>query len=94
MLNKRALSPLVATILLVVFALIIGTATMSLSKNYVNDNTDDKELLSSSMLIISIDEIDNPLKDLQIKYITNKLTLEEYLNEEEVILREGDLGNS
>ena len=67
---------------------------MSLSKNYVNDNTDDKELLSSSMLIISIDEIDNPLKDLQIKYITNKLTLEEYLNEEEVILREGDLGNS
>ena len=88
MLNKKALSPLVATILLVVFALIVGTATMNWGKNYV-ENVPDKSLeTSGASIVISIDHLDNPLKDLQIKYITDKLTLEEYLEKEEEVIQE------
>ena len=33
--NKRAVSPLVATIILVLFSLLLGTVTMNLGKNYI-----------------------------------------------------------
>ena len=41
--NKKALSPLMATIILVLFALVIGTITMNLGKDYVNDIGETKE---------------------------------------------------
>lgn len=77
--HKKALSPLIATILLVVFALIVGTATMSWGKKYVESLPEEKPESFGSSIVISIDQIDNPLKDLQIRYITDKITLEEYL---------------
>ena len=36
-LKKRAVSPLVATVLLIVFSLILGTITMNLGKAYIED---------------------------------------------------------
>jgi flagellin-like protein len=33
--NKKAISPLVATVLLIVFSLILGTITMNLGKAYI-----------------------------------------------------------
>ena len=89
MLNKKSLSPLVATILLVVFALIIGTATMSWGKSYVERIPDEKAAPSGSSYIISRDLIkDNPLKRLQIDYIYDDIALEEYLQKEQQILTE------
>jgi len=35
--NKKGVSPLVATILLIVFSLILGTVTMNLGKAYIED---------------------------------------------------------
>lgn len=80
-LNKKALSPLIATILLVVFSLIIGAATMSWGKNYVKEMPSDTPK-PSSYISINMDEINNPLKELQIRYLTGKITLEEYLQQE------------
>jgi flagellin-like protein len=85
--HKKALSPLIATILLVVFALIIGTATMSWGKNYVESLPSESETLGTS-LVISIDQVDNPLKELQIKYITDKISLDDYLEKEQHAISE------
>ncbi len=38
--NKKAVSPLVATVLLIVFSLILGTVTMNLGKAYIEGITD------------------------------------------------------
>mgnify|MGYP002640765241 CR=1 FL=1 len=38
--NKKAVSPLVATILLIVFSLILGTVTMNLGKAYIEGITE------------------------------------------------------
>ena len=88
MLNKKALSPLIATVLLVVFALIVGTATMNWGKNYVETAPEDGVGALGPSIIISIDSLDNPLKALQIKYITDKLTLDEYLVKQEAAIDE------
>ena len=81
--NKRALSPLIATLLLVLFAIIIGAITMSWGKNYV-EHIEDKapvEKLESS-IVISIKDINTPLKDLQVKHITGVISEEEYYEKE------------
>ncbi len=83
MLNK-ALSPLAATTLLVIAALIIGTVTMSIANNYASVAPDEGP---SASLIISLDNVDTPLKELQIKYITGKIGLQEYLQQEQQILK-------
>jgi len=74
---------LTATALLVVFALIIGTVTMSLANNYASVVPDEKP---AATLVINLNQVDTPLKELQIKYITGKLTLDEYLMQEQQIL--------
>ena len=85
--SKKALSPLVATVLLVVFALIIGTATMSWGKNYVGDIPGDKDTQVGSSYVISRDDVkDDPLKKLQISYIYGDIVLEEYLDREKEIV--------
>jgi flagellin-like protein len=84
--NKKALSPLVATILLVVFALIIGTATMSWGKNYVENIPEQEHSSVGSSIVIGMEDVDDPLKELQIKYITDRITLDDYLVEEKVII--------
>ena len=86
--NKKALSPLIATVLLVVFALVIGTVTMNLGKSYVEgEPTAEKEVEPfESSIIINIDDVlGDDLKELQIKYITGKITKEDVI-ESEVLL--------
>lgn len=84
--NKRAFSPLIATLLLVVFALVVGTITMSWGKGYV-EKMESKPEMAISAIVIRIEDVDNPLKELQIKYITGKINLEEYLEQEKELLK-------
>ncbi len=91
--NKRALSPLIATVLLVIFALVIGTITMNWGKSYVDkikEEPEAEEKISSfdSAIIISIKDIDTPLKELQIQYITGKMTKEEYIEKEKEVIND------
>jgi len=86
--NKRALSPLVATILLVIFSLAIGTITMNWGKNYVEKiNLQEKEQSKTGTLIINYKDIDTDLKQLQIKHILGELSESQYLEEESKLLR-------
>ena len=58
--KKRALSPLVATILLVAFALVIGTVTMNWGRSYVEKIKEEPEVkgVFESAVIISIKDVD------------------------------------
>ncbi len=85
--NKKALSPLVATMLLVVFALVIGSIVMSFGESYIQKIEEmPKTKTVESAVIISIKDIDTPLKELQIQYITGKLTKKEYLEKEKGLI--------
>ena len=88
--NRKALSPLVATVLLVIFALVIGTITMNWGKTYVEkikeEPRDTGIGVFESAVIISIKDIDNSLKELQIEYITGKITKEEYIEKEKALI--------
>ncbi len=85
--SKRALSPLIATILLVVFALVIGTITMSWGRSYVEKIKEEPEAgFLESAVMISIKDIDTPLKELQIEYITGKITRQEYIEKEKALI--------
>ena len=65
-LNKRGVSPLVATILLVIFSLILGTITMNLGKAYIEEIT----------------EIDTgSTEDTSLKYIGDALYRCQHLDE-------------
>lgn len=86
--NKRALSPLVATMLLVVFALVIGTITMNWGKSYVERIKEEPIAEFDSAVIISIKDIDTPLKELQLQYITGKITKEEYIEKEKDLIND------
>jgi flagellin-like protein len=76
MLNKKAISPLVATIMLVVFALVIGTFTMIWSNQTVNTIPEER---AEKVMVIKEGQLDNPLKNLQADYILDKINLDEYL---------------
>lgn len=85
--DKRGLSPLVATLLLVVFALAIGTVTMNWGKSYVEQIKEGTVSgATSDVQVINLKEIDTPLKQLQLKYITGKITKEEYLIQEKPLI--------
>lgn len=84
--NKKALSPLVATILLVVFALVIGTITMSWGKAYV-EKAEEKPEEEGPVIVIPLKIIDNELKELQIDYIIGRISKEEYLEEEKELIK-------
>ena len=81
--NRRALSPLIATLLLVVFALVIGTATMSWGKEYVqNLETLEEKTQISTTITIPTNNINTPLKEIQIKHLIGEYTEEQYYAEE------------
>lgn len=90
MLYKKALSPLVATILLVVFALVIGSITMIWGERYVRNVPPDNQSIKPGSRLECFDKslIDNQLKDLQIEYIVGNIPLEEYLEKEKAIIQE------
>jgi flagellin-like protein len=89
--GNRGLSPLVATILLVAFALVIGTVTMNWGRSYVEKIKEEPEVkgLFESAIIISIKDVDTPLKELQIEYITGQITLDQYVSKEQPLISNG-----
>lgn len=80
--NKKGISPLVATGLLLIFALIIGTITMSWGKNYIEGIAEKKEQGFEDKVVIDLNKVDSPLKQLQLDYITGKINEEEYKERE------------
>ena len=86
--NKKALSPLVATVLLVAFSLVIGTITMNWGKSYIDtaEAAAETEKLQTGAVVINIEDIDSDLKRLQLQFISGKLTQEEYLQKEKEII--------
>jgi len=87
--NKRGISPLVATGLLVVFALVIGTITMSWGKKYVEGiaKQQPKEKALEETVIISMNDVNTTLKKLQLEHMTGKISQEEYLAKEKEIVK-------
>lgn len=77
--NKRALSPLVATILLVVFAIVLGTLVMGWGRNYVANLDVNTPSISEKQIC------EDPLVILQIRYAKGDITTQEYLQKKEVI---------
>jgi flagellin-like protein len=91
--SKKALSPLVATILLVAFALVIGTATMSWGKNYVKNIPDEPADIKAAVNVcFDRGLIDDELKEAQLDYIIGELTLDEYLSKQDTIVRKMNPG--
>jgi len=89
--QKKAISPLIATILLVVFALVLGAITMSWGEGYVEKIEEKPESTIEALngaIIISIRSVDSPLKDLQIKHITGQISEDEYLAKEKELISE------
>jgi len=82
--SKKALSPLVATVLLVIFALVIGTITMNWGKAYVEKAGDEK---APASILVRVSSLDDPLKVLQIKYITGEISKEEYFEKEKELFK-------
>ncbi len=90
MMDKKGISPLVATLLLVAFALVVGAITMTWSKSYVEKTQEQSKKVAidtfKAAIIIGIDQLDDPLKEIQINYITGKISREEYLQKEKDLL--------
>lgn len=88
-LNKKGVSPLVATLLLVAFALVVGAVTMTWGKNYI-EKAQEKKMdqldVFKGAIIIGIEQLDDPLKSVQLQYITGKVTRDEYLRIEQELL--------
>ena len=82
--NKKALSPLVATVLLVIFSLAIGTITMNWGKNYVEkiNLQEQKDEPRTGTLIVNYRDIDTELKELQIRHILGEISQSQYLEQE------------
>jgi len=83
--NKEGLSPLVATLLLVVFALVIGTVAMSWGRSYTASIVEEPTV-EQPIVIEPQDVAVDPLKALQIEYIQGKITKDEYLQRQKDLL--------
>ena len=82
--SKRGLTPLLATLLLVVFALAIGTLTMSWVKTYVSGLADEGTT-ASALITVSSGQLNTPLKQLQMEHIQGKISQQTYLQKQQQI---------
>ncbi|MBI2128673.1 hypothetical protein HYU07_00390 [Candidatus Woesearchaeota archaeon] len=83
--NKRALSPLIATVLLIAFAIALGAIVMSLGKNYIQSISTDLQPTQAAEICKTAATGDS-LKDLQIQYINNKISRSDYISREKSII--------
>lgn len=88
--NKKSMTPIMATLLLVVFALIIGTATMNWGKEYVEkiNNMESNNPINDPDFGICLGgniNLDTQLKILQSKHICGMISEDEYYREEKKI---------
>jgi len=80
--NGKGLTPLVATFLLVIFAIGIGAVAMNWGKAYVDKINEEAEEPPTA-IVINPAVLDDPLKKLQVQYITDSISKEEYLKREQ-----------
>lgn len=83
--NKRALSPLIATVLLIAFAIALGAIVMGLGKNYIKSISAELQP-AQSVEICKEGVTSDPLKELQIQYINDRISRLDYLSEEKLII--------
>ena len=76
--NKKAVSPLVATSLLIIFAVVIGVIVMNLSKTYVEKISEEEEHLEEEAET-------SPLQELQLRYARGEISEEEYLRMKDIL---------
>ena len=84
--GRRALSPLVATILLVVFSLVVGVITMNWGKSYVAKIAEEPVEEHGGTVVLDMNDVDTPLKELQLMHLTGKITQAQYLEQEKSII--------
>ena len=84
--NTRGMAPVMATILLVAFSLVIGFAAMTWARGYESGAAQEKTF-AESVYVISITDVDTPLKQLQIDYLTRRISIDEYTALEKEMLR-------
>lgn len=83
--NKRALSPLIATVLLIAFAIALGAIVMSLGKNYIQSISTELQPAAPTD-VCKPGTTGDPLKDLQIQYINNQISRSDYISREKSII--------
>ncbi len=82
--GSKGLSPAIATIVLIIFAILLGSLVMAFGKDYVENLPADAPKQST----VCVKKISgDPLKDVQLEYIQGKLTRAEYLTKERAIVR-------
>tara|TARA_B100000315_G_C14369616_1_gene492353 strand:+ start:266 stop:520 length:255 start_codon:yes stop_codon:yes gene_type:complete len=82
--NSRGLSPLVATITLIVLAILLGALVMAFSEDFVETIPDESEKPKSSTICIRSSQ--DPLKNLQVEFLEGKISRGEYLTRERLLL--------
>ncbi len=75
--NRRGMSPVMMTLLLVSFSLVVGFAAMTWAQGYESSPPD--KTFAESVYVISINDVDTPLKQLQIDHLTRRVSTDEYL---------------
>ena len=83
MMNRRGLSPLVATVLLIAFAVALGAVIMSLGKSYVESILEE---ISTGDAVCDPTTVTDTLQLLQIQFINGEITKEQYISKEQQIL--------
>lgn len=83
-LRNKGLSPLTATVFLVVFAIALGVVVMGLGKSYV-ETVDDEAVKQVTEFCVT-SPVSDPLAMLQMDYISGKIDQETYLLKEKEII--------
>jgi len=69
--DKKAISPLMSTLLLVVFAILLGSLVMSWGKGYMTS-------IGEKPADNAVSETCNPADQLQIRFINGEITEQQY----------------
>lgn len=84
--DKKGVTPLMITIVLIGFAVAVGSIIMSLGKDYVQEIPDTET--SQQNNVVCVGTAGEPLKDLMVKYINDEITVEQYLQGESILNKE------
>lgn len=93
--KKKVMSPLVATIILLVCAILLGTVVMNWGRDYINDLTNIEPIATSPVTPVDVRAIctDDPFIILQTRYVKGEITTAKYL-EIKAILTNTDINSS
>lgn len=78
---------MMATIVLVAFALAIGTITMNWGKNYVENLGEDNSVNEVISVELNPEDPQSAIKQLQLEYLSGTIDLQEYIEKEKELLR-------